>query len=503
MPRLTLSMIVKNEEAKLAECLSSVKGIADEIVIVDTGSEDKTKSIAKSFGAQVFDFEWVNDFSKARNFALSKSSGNWILYLDADETLDAKSKNELTKLLNNHEKLGVRCIVESSDDFNNSAVTMSYPRLFTNGPYIKFTGKVHEQIENSLKENGYKFVDSEIKIWHSGYNMPEHELEIKAERNLKILFDDYNLKPTGYLAYQIANSYAILKNRDKAAEFFRIALAENSLENEYKIICQANLAGFELEKLNFEIAEKHINHGLKLNPEDVNFYFTAAQIYFKKGNYDTALKFISRAFELNEETIVGKNKRLFIKIDNYKIIYLGIEISLAANNGGYFNYFCKLLDKTNEEKSKKLDIEESAILKSLLNLRALEPTMMDSLTEYISEVSFSTYLHLLELAESSHLTAEIFERIKTKFYDNDFYQQALGNAYLALGNNKMGEESLLLALKINHENPSTYFFLISYYINAGKFKEVNDLLIKAELVFEKNKMILGKFENLKEKIKKL
>ncbi|MBK7632424.1 MAG: glycosyltransferase family 2 protein [Ignavibacteriales bacterium] len=85
MPTLSLSMIVKNEERHLARCLSSVKDVVDEIVIVDTGSTDNTIEIAESFNAKIFHFDWVNDFSAARNFALTKCIGNWILYLDADE----------------------------------------------------------------------------------------------------------------------------------------------------------------------------------------------------------------------------------------------------------------------------------------------------------------------------------------------------------------------------------------------------------------------------------
>ena len=95
MTKLSLNMIVKNEETNLARALQSVKNVVDEIVIVDTGSTDKTKAIAKSFNAKVFNFEWTNNFSAARNYALEKSDGDWIIYLDADEELSTGSVNEL------------------------------------------------------------------------------------------------------------------------------------------------------------------------------------------------------------------------------------------------------------------------------------------------------------------------------------------------------------------------------------------------------------------------
>src|SRR5437667_7943437 len=82
---LSLTMIVRNEEATLAACLSSAADLVDEIVVVDTGSTDGTKEVAARFGARVFDFPWRDDFAAARNESLSHARGNWILWLDGDE----------------------------------------------------------------------------------------------------------------------------------------------------------------------------------------------------------------------------------------------------------------------------------------------------------------------------------------------------------------------------------------------------------------------------------
>ena len=107
MSTLTLSMIVKNEEKYLRDCLESVKNIVNEIVIVDTGSTDKTKDIAKNYNAKIIELEWQNDFSFARNIALKNSTCDWILYLDADERLNENSLNEIKKLTETNEKLGI------------------------------------------------------------------------------------------------------------------------------------------------------------------------------------------------------------------------------------------------------------------------------------------------------------------------------------------------------------------------------------------------------------
>src|SRR3989344_3837469 len=98
MQTISLCMIARNEELYLEQCLNSVKDLADEIIIVDTGSTDKTKEIAKKFGAKVFDFKWVDDFSAARNESLKHAAKDWILVLDADETLDEKGKKAIKEL---------------------------------------------------------------------------------------------------------------------------------------------------------------------------------------------------------------------------------------------------------------------------------------------------------------------------------------------------------------------------------------------------------------------
>src|SRR5208282_3153424 len=94
-PKLSLAMIVKNESRCLARCLQSVKGIADEIVIADTGSTDDTIKIAREFGAKISNFDWVDDFAAARNFAINQTTGGWILVLDADEWVGENLAKEI------------------------------------------------------------------------------------------------------------------------------------------------------------------------------------------------------------------------------------------------------------------------------------------------------------------------------------------------------------------------------------------------------------------------
>ena len=119
---LSLCMIVKNEEKHLVKCLKSVRDVVDEMIIVDTGSTDKTIDIARVFGAKVFDFPWTGDFSAARNHSLAQATGDWILVLDADEVISARDFDELKALIRKRSSSPVAYSIVTRNYTNNASV---------------------------------------------------------------------------------------------------------------------------------------------------------------------------------------------------------------------------------------------------------------------------------------------------------------------------------------------------------------------------------------------
>src|SRR5271165_840057 len=172
MSSLALSMIVRNAAKHLPQCLESVRGVVEEIVIADTGSQDATKEIARSFAARVIDVPWHNDFAEARNLCLHEVRSAWILSLDADEMLAPDAGTKLSRLTSNSRISGyqvtIRNFVLSLQDRiwdlpaipNKSSLPEGkiYPayvdhhnvRLFRNDKSIRFTGCVHESVGPSL-----------------------------------------------------------------------------------------------------------------------------------------------------------------------------------------------------------------------------------------------------------------------------------------------------------------------------------------------------------------
>lgn len=185
-PPLSLCMIVLNEERHLARCLGSVKSIAGQMVVVDTGSTDSTKKIAADCGAEIFDFAWNGDFAAARNASLSHATGRWILVLDADEYLPPASMDALQLLIQTPADRAFHLLNKSTNDGGKSGMTGKIVRLFPNRPDVRYEWPVHEQVVTSLRRTGIPVLDSDIEIFHTGYSDAETN-KLKQARNLEIL----------------------------------------------------------------------------------------------------------------------------------------------------------------------------------------------------------------------------------------------------------------------------------------------------------------------------
>ena len=186
--RLSVCLIVKNEEQFLAQCLKSVRGLAAQVVIVDTGSTDRTVEIAQEFGANIYSFPWGDDFAAARNAALEHATGDWVLMLDADEELPPAQHALLRADMGKSGVLAHRLpLVNAGQNDGRSFV----PRLFRNAPGVYYSGRVHEQVFASLLPHchawGLKTALGTAELLHHGYTKEMVRDRNKIQRNLKLL----------------------------------------------------------------------------------------------------------------------------------------------------------------------------------------------------------------------------------------------------------------------------------------------------------------------------
>jgi len=177
--RISLCLIVRNEEAVLARCLESVLSFADEIIIVDTGSTDQTRQIAKRFTDHIYDFNWINDFSAARNFSFSKATEDYVMWLDADDVVPEKSTaeiNALKKSLDATVDIITMKYVLSFDQNDCPTYFSTRERIFKRSKNYQWIDPVHECIP--LLGNLYY---SQIEIWHK-----KTKTEVLSTRNIDI-----------------------------------------------------------------------------------------------------------------------------------------------------------------------------------------------------------------------------------------------------------------------------------------------------------------------------
>ena len=187
-PNITLALIARDEEAHIERCLESASGLDAEMIVVDTGSTDKTKDIAIACGAKVLNFPWIDDFSAARNKALEVARGRWILVLDADEYLPPASVEAIRALTSDDAvpHCAYHLLNKSSSDDGRTGTSGLIVRLFPNDPRVRYEWPVHEQVATSLQRVGIPVVDTRIEIIHTGYSSPEVNAA-KQARNLRIL----------------------------------------------------------------------------------------------------------------------------------------------------------------------------------------------------------------------------------------------------------------------------------------------------------------------------
>ena len=223
---ISLCMIVKDEEEMLPGCLEAVASGVDEIIVVDTGSTDRTVEIAESFGAKVIHFPWNGSFSDARNVGLDAAQGDWLMYLDADEHLVPGDAQRLRGLLGKTWREGFH-LVETNytgGDDSGTSVTHLALRIFRNRPAYRLEGKIHEQkTQNMPTYLPERFEATAIGIRHYGYLKSRISAKEKSRRNIELLLQE---TPSAFTSFNLGSEYLMLGDAAQAAGHFDSAWRE-------------------------------------------------------------------------------------------------------------------------------------------------------------------------------------------------------------------------------------------------------------------------------------
>lgn len=313
MPKISLCMIVKNEEENIERCLASVKPFVDEMIVVDTGSTDQTISLCQAAGAQVQIFEWNNNFADARNYSLDQATGDWILWMDADEVLEVSAEadwkerlaEETDHVLNVHL---VNYIGELPD--RNETYHIAHTRLFRKGLGLRFLYHIHETLnveeifagEHAL--NKIKQHDG-LTIHHYGYLQARTIAKQKSERNLHMLLHELTLDNNNpWTEYHLASEYYRLEKYEQAYEFVNLSIARflkkdklpPSLLYKLKYSCLISMgciAGIPAA----------IDKAIMLYPDYVDLYFYKGVALYLSNLLSLALEVFEQCLLIGEDNI--------------------------------------------------------------------------------------------------------------------------------------------------------------------------------------------------------
>ncbi|HZZ78870.1 MAG TPA: glycosyltransferase [Gemmataceae bacterium] len=276
--RVSLTMIVRNEERNLPRCLGSVRGLCDELILVDTGSTDRTKEIAASFGAKIVDFAWIDDFSAARNVALDHATGHYVLWLDADDVLEPADNRKLTDLLqtlqpDSRAAYVLRCACDTAE---GGQLIVDQPRLFPNHETIRWERRVHEVINPALYRMGCEIRWTDIVVRHTGYANPVLH-EQKRQRNLLLLQRELAERPNDPFVYYYLGTLAFEREQWlEALGYYTISLAKWGRTESIACKLFAMIAWANQLLLRYEESMRVCNEGLQYFPDDGELWFRKA-----------------------------------------------------------------------------------------------------------------------------------------------------------------------------------------------------------------------------------
>lgn len=307
-PSISVCMIVRDEEAVLARCLSSLGDLASQLVVVDTGSQDRTVEIARSFGAEVYPFQWVDDFSAARNESLRHARGDWIFWIDADDELSAEAVAQIKNAVVSEQADAYVCRVANRLP-NGTEDIVPHTRIFRNGLGIRFHGRVHESVWTDIIAKGLKALDTDIVIVHHGYEADWAVLRSKHERNLAYVEQELERYPDnpGLLCYfgmakmgvgDIAAGEAALRRV--------IELPPTDVRfDSFRFWAWASLIRLYMAREEDETARQMVNRALGEFPGHPYFLTLSGDMAFRSGELSEALSLWRAAYERDRTLIWG------------------------------------------------------------------------------------------------------------------------------------------------------------------------------------------------------
>lgn len=278
---ISVCLIVKNEEEFLDNCLASIKGIADEIIVVDTGSEDATVEIAQRYTDKIYFHPWNDSFSEARNHYLNYATGDWIFQIDADEELIQEDISTLMEAVKDDTIDAVMIQIVSKFQNGRSEAIHSVERVFRNNGIIHYEGRVHNRVVGITNAKVYP-----VRLNHYGYDLNQTRSQKKFERTVDLLKMDLADNPDNSITHHYLScsylSYSMFEEALKAS-LTAINLAEKQKSNSMLYLWSRYNAAMAYYRLkDFDRAEELALSGIKIFSGHIDAYFVLIMVSYEK-----------------------------------------------------------------------------------------------------------------------------------------------------------------------------------------------------------------------------
>lgn len=311
MATLSICMIVKNEEGNLPKTLPVFAAIADEMIVVDTGSTDRTVEIAEKLGAKVFHFKWINDFGAARNESIKHATGDWILWLDADEFMkpqDLLALKEALQTLN--VDLAYMPIAECLYGTTEEKSRYYRDKLFRNHRGIHFDRPINEQVTFPANAKHRTTRLANLPIYHWGRNLSDEKMAEKNKERARMFENILNEKGDDpHYHFLLASRYLDLGNKEGALKELAAVLdcANDTSDRFIKEGAYLRRGWMAFEENNFESALTEARSAMALNPNNADSYCLAGAACLALTRTSEAVDILEKSMELSyvEHPILG------------------------------------------------------------------------------------------------------------------------------------------------------------------------------------------------------
>ena len=310
---LSVCIIAKNEEAHIEECLRRLKPYGFEIVLTDTGSTDRTLAVAEKYTDRIFQFDWCDDFSAARNFCMEKASHDRNLSLDCDEWIEDLDVPSLLRCMENHTDAVGRILIRSrfTKDGRTSYEQTRISRLANRRQFF-FTGTVHEQL-SSRHTPGLpnKVYDAPVTILHVGYDLSDDAMQEKCRRNIALLTAELAAQgPDPYLYCQLGMTYRRLGENEKACESFDAGLSlpvDPALDYVRTMVESYGYTLLDLKRNREALGLTSLYDAFAVRAD---FVFLMGLVYMNNGLFEEAIAEFQKSTTMTEFSVEGVNSYL-------------------------------------------------------------------------------------------------------------------------------------------------------------------------------------------------